>query len=403
MLNEIKEYEQYTYLMDSRHPAIRLKHKNLCNDLSGTARAMTIIARKSIFDQGEQGRERITRAKADLQLWCGDPKGNPDDASEGIVFAWLPNYMIIQLGEIKALEFENYLMDNEVSLGKSPRYSEVCALFKDVHADFNIETYLIKDNWKQLMDKAERLHLYYKELGDGEQRGKTTDSYAPFHSVIKALNKLSIRYGVKGYKKKMFVEDPRKTEKNDFKKIMYDKIIADAIVSGPLKRYYLVCRNADFSEIVYESVSKDKTTVTARQLFTKSKMKKGEFSEPTKKKADLIMKTIAAFLLEQEFRDTDCLYDGFVPVNLTDIANWLAGSSGTGILKSFRIKSRPLFKFEDIDNVAAISIDAEWMNSCGWRIISEECLDSFLSAYPDADFYSDFGAGQFMRKGVRYS
>lgn len=394
MLNEIKEYEQYTYPLDVEHPAIRLKHKTLCNELSGTARAMTIVARKSIFDHNDP--ERIEHAKNDLQVWCGDPEGNPDKASEEIVFSWLPDYMIKHLGEEKALRFEEYLM-TEPGLNAFPRYSEVCSLFKDIHAGFNIDTYRDKGNRKQLMDKAKLLRLYCKELGEDEaQRKKTSGSYAPIYRVINALNILNGRYGKQGYNKELFNVNPDRTEKNDFKKIMYDKIIADAIAAGSLKRYYLICEKSDFSKISVQTEKKTSYPFTKRN-------KDGSWSEPTKKKADLIMKTVAAFLLEQEARDAEDIYDGFVPVNLTDIANWLAGSTGTDMLKSFSIESRPLFTFDAIDNVAAIGIDPEWMKSCGWRIITDDSLGSCIAEHSDVEFYSDFGAGKLMKKGVRYS
>ena len=172
MLNEIREFEQYTYPLDAKHPAIRLKHKALCNQLSGTARAMTIIARKSIFEYN--GPEGIIQAKNDLRVWGGDTKGDPGTVSDGIVYAWLPSYMSQVLGEEKALEFEDYLR-KEPGLKTSPRYKEVCSLFRDVHANLNIEAYRTKDKRDRLMNKAQKLSLFCKELGDNDkQRDKTS-------------------------------------------------------------------------------------------------------------------------------------------------------------------------------------------------------------------------------------
>ena len=395
MLNEIKEFEQYTYPLDARHPAIRLKHKTLCKELSGTTRAMTIIARKSIFDHVGPG--RINHTKNDLQVWCGDPKGDPETVSDGITFAWLPEYMIRILWEDKAKKFEKYLM-TETDLHVLPRYLEICSLFNAVRADICIDTYRDKDKRAKLMDNAKRLSFFCKELGEEEiQRKKSSKAYAPLYNIIKSLNALNVRYGTKGYNKRMFNENLNRADKNDFKKIMYEKIIADAITSGPLKRYYLVCENVDLSGISVKT--KEKTSYP----FTQGKEKSGKWSVPTKKKADLILKTVAAFLLEQEFRDSEELYSGFVPVNLTNIANWLAGNINVNMLQSFSIDSRPLVTYDSIDNVAAIGIDTEWMQSCGWKVISEENLDAYLTAHPSAEFFSDFGAGQFMKRGVRYS
>ncbi len=395
MLNEIKEYEQYTYPLDVSHPAIRLKHKTLCNDLSGIARAMTIIARKSIFDHVGSG--RIDHTKNDLQVWCGDPKGDSETASDGITFAWLPEYMIRNLWADKAKIFEDFLM-TEPDLDTYPRYLEICSLFKSLQDDFCIDTYRDKEKRARLMDNAELLRFFCKELGEEESlRRKSSGAYAPLYRIIKALNTLAFKYGTKGYNKRMFDDKMDRTERNDFKKIMYEKIIADAITAGPLKRYYLVCEKADLSGI---SVKTKKTT---SYPFTQGKKKDGKWSAPTKNKEDIILKTIAAFLLEQEFRDAEDLYSGIVPVNLTDIANWLAGKTDMDILKSFKLNSRPLFTFDAIDNVAAIGIDTEWMQSCGWKVVSEENLEAYLAEHPSAAFFSDFGAGQFMKRDVRYS
>lgn len=395
MLNELLEYQQYTYPLETEHPAIRLKHKTLCNQLSGTTRSMTVIARKSVFDHSSS--ERIERTKNGLRVWCGDPKGKPDEASENIVDAWLPNYMINHLGEEKAIIFEQYLM-TEPGLDHLPRYSEVCDLFKDVHDDFRFEVFLEKDKREALMDKAKRLELFCKELGEDEkQRKKSINHFSPVYNIMKALVVLIGRYGSLNYNKEMFNLNLARVDKNDFKKIMYDKIIADAITAGPLKRYYLVCDHADFSQI------RVKTAKKTTYPFQKTD-RQGRWSMPTTNKADLIMKTIAAFLLEQEFRNAENTYEGQVPVVLTDIANWLAGNTKVEKkeLEKFGIESGPLFTLDLIDNVATIGIDTEWMKSCGWRVIPEDQLDDYLSGHPDAVFYRDDGAGQFLQKGVRY-
>ena len=174
---------------------------------------------------------------------------------------------------------------------------------------------------------------------------------------------------------------------------MYDKIVADAITEGPLKRYYLVCSNQGLSQITYQTGKK--TT----HPFSREEHK---WSEPTKKKADLLMKTIAAVLLEQRARKADHPYKGFVPVNRTNIANWLASSSGTDSLSKYRIDKNPFLKAESFDNVSAFEIDSDWMSSCGWMVVAEEELDQYLKEHPKADFYSDFGAGKYLRKNERY-
>ena len=72
-------------------------------------------------------------------------------------------------------------------------------------------------------------------------------------------------------------------------------------------------------------------------------------------------------------------------------------------LKAYKINGLPIFMLEPIDNVAAISINTNWMQSCGWKIVTEEKLDAYLAEHPNAIFYSDHGSGQFLRKKVRYT
>lgn len=394
MLNEIKEFEQYTYSLESAKPEKRLKQNTLCADLSGIARAMTVIARKSFFENS--GPERIDIVRNDLQLWCGDPKGEPEKASEGFASAWLPEYMVKILGEEKALAFEYYLMETE-GLDSLPRYREVCDTYKDIRAGFNTKTFQVAGKRREIMDKAQMLQMYCKELGvDEQQRKKTSSMYAPVFRVLRALNLLSGKYGAKGFNKNIFSTDLNRTEKNDYKKIMYDKIIADAIAAGPLKRYYLVCENDDLSGIRH-------TTKKLKSFLFRNNGVMEKWSNPTKVKADLIKKTVAAFLLEQKLRHADNQYEGTAPVNLTDISNWLAGSTGTDNLLAFDIEDRPLFIFDTTDNVAAIGIDNQWMEMCGWKVLPEDELDAYISEHPRAVYYSDPGAGQYLQKQVRYS
>ena len=396
MLNEKKEFEQYTYPLEVERPDTRLKHKTLCNELSGTARAMTIIARKCYF--GHECPDRIGYTQNTLQVWCGDPKGKPQEVSEGIVFGWLPEYMVKILGENKAIAFEDYLME-EPGLNALPRYQEICAMFRDVHEHFNMDSFRDKGQQKAMVNNAKLLYLLCKELGaDQKQRLKTVNKYASVYRILNALNALQGRYGSRGYNRRMYNSNPDRNEKNDYKKIMYEKIIADAITAGPLRRYYLVCEHDGFSEISFRS--KKKTGYPFKEK--KAGSGKNEWSAPVMAKADLIMKTVSAFLLEQEFRNSNHLYEGVVPVNLTDISNWLAGSSGTSSLDSFYIDSRPLFVSEAIDNVASIGIDPQWMSLCGWKIVLEKELDKYLGDHPDASFYSDYGAGRYLEKNVRY-
>ena len=118
------------------------------------------------------------------------------------------------------------------------------------------------------------------------------------------------------------------------------------------------------------------------------------------------MKTIAVVLLEQQSIDANGRYKDVVPVNKTDLANWLkgTGTKGPESLAKYSIKERPLFPLfdRDIDNVAFMSVDHTWMDSHGWNVIPEHELDRYLEEHPYAVFFSDPGAGAYLRKNTRY-
>lgn len=394
MLNELLEFEQYTYDLTAEMPVIRLKHKTICNSLSGTARAMTIIARWSYYNQNNS----IAQVKNDLQAWCGDPRGKSEEASKDIKESWLPSYMISILEKEKANLFNKYL--DEIPQSSKPKhYDKIKKMFKDIQDELKMTTFQDKSKRDKYMDDAKMLRLYCKELDEDKgQLRESSGKYAPIYRIINALNDLNGRFGTKGYNVKLFNNNLNKPEKNDYKKITYDKIIADAITVGPLVHYYLVCKEADFSNLFFKT---DKST--------KYPFKKKVWSEPTKSKEDVILKTVAAFLLEQNSRrikDEEVIYKGFAPVNLTDISNWLKGNTGVEKLKQFGIEeqkesgieTRPLFKLEAIDNVATISIDSAWMKKCGWKIISEDKMEEHFLNNSDDIVYVDRGAGQYLEK-----
>lgn len=398
MLNEIKEYEQYSFNLDCENPEIRLKHKHMCNSLSGIARAMTIVARHSYF--GNKGYSDIDSTLNDLRVWCGDSRGDSEKTSEGPEFAWLPNYLIKVLGKDKAEKFKDFLKKGCKTNG-SKEYREAYELFKELQNDLNAKTWKDKKRRKQLMKKAGKLKKLYKSIGE-------SDEYAPYIRILGALEVLSSKYDGYGFNSKMFNKVLTKQEirnlkqRNDFKTIMYEKIVANAIVAGPLKRYYLVCENDDLSKI------SKKTGGSTKYVFANK-----NWSNPTKNKMDLILKTLCACLLEEKFQNAEKINgtnsgneayveNWLVPVNKTDIANWLVGSIKIDELKSFEIDNRPLFSMICLDNVSLVGVDLKWVKECGWQIISEDDFDSYLESHPQAIFYSDFGSKHYLKKNTRY-
>lgn len=390
MLNEKKEFEQYIFPLNGERKETRLKHKTITNNLSGISRAMTIIARSSLFKDSSPG--NIEQAKNDLMVWCGDAKGNPQKASDNIVFGWLPEYLVKVLGEKKAAAFKTYLAE-EPELHNYPHYDEVCSLFNYLHQNFCIEAFKEKAQREQMIHAMKYLKAYCKGLGNSEtQRKKTSKKFSEIYNVLATLDMLNKRFGSKGFNKRIFNNNLERAERNDFKKTMYDKAIADAMAFGPLKRYYLVCDNPEFFNICYKTPSK-----------TSSPFSKGNWSTPTYNKADLITKTTAAFLLEQHFRRAANKHDGLAPINQTDIKNWCVNSPDMNGLKNYSIEGRPLFvKTDRTKNVSFLSIDPTWMADCGWQIVPEENLDEYIDEHLDATFFSDWGSGEYLKEYQYY-
>ena len=93
MLNEIRELEQYTADPDSKRLKIRyIGQKNL----TGIARAMTIIARWCIFDEFKEleTAQKISNTKYILSLWLGNlPEEKVKDSYLSEKYGYLENWM----------------------------------------------------------------------------------------------------------------------------------------------------------------------------------------------------------------------------------------------------------------------------------------------------------------------
>lgn len=103
MLNEIIEAKGYLFDPDDgscEHQS--LNAKLFCGkkgDLNGLDRAMTMVARYFLFEDGAEGEQAITRAGAALRMWCGLMPDKPEDALENerlyllAKFPWLEQWL----------------------------------------------------------------------------------------------------------------------------------------------------------------------------------------------------------------------------------------------------------------------------------------------------------------------
>ena len=374
MLDEIVEFSQYTFPLDTDQPENRLKHRQIRNKLGGIERAMTIIARKLYFDNVDKEKEvdkdvdkkdRVKIVKNGLQLWCGDPEGKENLSHPGITKNWLPDYIVSVLGKPKVQKYKADFdkIRDDPDAAETEGYQFICDVLG--REDCNI---------RDFREKQEVL------------AGRKKPDFSEINNLLEALGSLDKKYNT--YNVPLFEKKPRKGN-NSYKEITYDIIIASAADAGPLSRYYLVCEKDDFSKIKFKSEPIAGKTKKSQQ-------------ETAAKRKDLAMKTVAAVLLEQKARGAKELYQGFVPINKTDIVNWSVRSMKPDDIKEFNIDGRELFKSESLNNVVFVEIDSEWADACRWDVIKECELDQYLEMHPKAVFFSDPGGDRFLEKNKRY-
>ncbi len=280
MLDEIREYEQYTFepVEEMKKEHIRLKFANLIKkDFGGLVRAMTIVARQCIFresDEAEDFDEESVRNH--LKEWCD---------------GWLNRYIRHAFLEKNLEELREKLKDEAL-----------VNLLGEIQPDSGVEVLVAAKD--EFFSKA-------KELGKEENA-----IFGRISSSIEALKELQ---GKKTYFAKRLFESGESTEKekpkekdfaqkkNDYHKITYDRIIANALEQGRLHRYYLVCKS--------DSVPFD----LIRKYTEKNKQDGKELIDTDK---DLILKMTAAYLLQQAGYNPEYAPE-YVVITLTDISNWM--------------------------------------------------------------------------------
>lgn len=327
MLNEIREADGYLFDPDAGACEYQsLNTKLFCGkkgDLNGLDRAMTMVARYFLFEDGADEEQAIARAKVALMMWCGLMPENLKGA---------------------LAEEHLYLM---------VKYPWI-------------------DHW----------------LPELLKRESAMDSGPNSAIVEKALTKLEKRrdqftYGALTYA----------NANNNFKLLSYEKVIANALIArGPLKKYYLVCNDADwFSKVC--------------------KKKRGEeYANPMGKDEDKVAKLIAAYLLETNRKKKRTVSAGFEPVSLNDVSAWIGMKTKltNTNFAVFSYQKQALFEFEmgRSGNMIKVRPNADWFEHCGWALIDategDAALDEWLADHPGAVFYSDHGMAARLERGVRY-
>lgn len=354
MLNEIKEYEEYTLpiesLADVENP--RLKFFTLIKkSFSGLERALTIIARHYINDAAEIDEEKI---KNYLREWLGfeviDSENNK--INERRTDGWLNNY-------IRKVFLENLLQECRNKCAEFEKISDISST----------------DEIDDLMKKKDA-------LPDFDSDKSLALSVGQLKYAIEALYKL--RYKAKLFENPMFSVENEKTPEskqgNNFKQITYDLIIANAINLGALQKYYLVCKNDPFQNVIKYSEKKNKC----------SKLKATD--------EDLILKIAATYLLQRLYSNSNQEY---LYVNQMEICNWLLERANPDKFELEKYKIQPSNEkifYESIigGNVKKIKVHPEFISN--FEIVEE----SKLIENDGRIFFSDFGANFYLSKNKRY-
>ena len=353
MLNEIKEYEEYTlpieFLSDVENP--RLKFFTLIKKtVSGLERALTIIARHCISNETDEINEE--KIKANLRAWIGfeviDGKNNIIAENPN---GWLNNY-------IRKVFLEKYLQECR----------HKCADFDKL---VNISS---TDSIDDLMTKKESIPKFGSDKDLSLNVGRVK-------YVITTL--YDLRYRAKLFENPMFDPENKKMTAsktgNNFKQITYDLILANAFNLGKLKRYYLICKDEPFQKVINK----------------KSKVVKLKPADE-----DLILKIVSTYLLQQLNSSSNQEY---VYINQMEICNWLLEKANPDKfeLEKYKIYSpeEKIF-YESIvgGNVKKIKIHSDFIKN--FKIVEEHEFD--ISENQGRIFFSDSGANFYLEKNKRY-
>ena len=365
LLNEIGEYEQYTLspqmIAACEYP--RLKYFTLIKrDFSGLERALTIVARNFLFndDAPRTSDSELGELREILKAWCGfrNEAQNLPPHFDG----WLVTYI-------------RYAFLNEKINSCREKISclesvELQATLTDLFEKFSAQ------------DKPEEFSVPLAKLeslmtAQSEELKDIMEGLKQIVTLLRAQIKLSVKN--KNFSKNLF-GSLNKQGDTPFRAITYDRIIANALLAGKLRRYYLVCDD---------------------ELFRTKKILKG-----TKKlsatDADMILKMTAEYLLQRRHTSQE-----FTETNDSNLMNWLVGSRKPENFARdsyvFADSGEKIFEVRKVNlggiNALKIKLHPDWTSHF---ILAEDGTGNYDSIFGRI-FFSDAGSSEPLREGVKYS
>lgn len=167
------------------------------------------------------------------------------------------------------------------------------------------------------------------------------------------------------------------SEKNAFRAINYERVIARAVLLGQLKRYYLFCR------------------------FTEDELERLQLKDQ-----DVLLKLTAYYLLEKRFTD-----QSWVIFNKANFENWMSSGKVENLhLENFKVcfdeeLEETLFEEKMIPNVNVVKlrVNPKWLEH--FHLIDESELNNEMAKPENKGgiFFSDTGGGTDpLTKNKRY-
>ena len=372
MLNEIREFEQYSFNLDAPidKANCRLKYAKLTDELSGRERAMTVVARWYIFKDDPEGKTfNENNVKNFLVSWCGF-----DNESKKPEYPNLDKWFIRYIRNA----FFNYHVNECINefQAKNLLNTEVYKILKSLSV--NLEIDVIKRKCFEIM-----------QIKEFEKNSNLKKLYKAKECLVYASSD-SARSPKNLFFQTMFPEKA-KTD-NDFRVIYYDRIIANALQMGKLQQYYLFCDIDPFERRIIAK-ARNNGTHTLKLL-------------PNDK--DFLLKITAYYLLQKK----NLIHgQNFVFFNKTDLINWLVPADPK--LDKDKLKKYILTDSSDTlistmnfkennskgMNYTKLKLDYEWIKH--FKIVNSQDIDK--PENQGGIFYSDFGSSALLQKGKRYS
>lgn len=366
MLNEIGEYEHYSMspqeIAACEYP--RLKYFTLIKrEFSGLERAMTIVARHFLFDTSEEtpdlSESKINELRELLKAWCGfktEARTERPTHFDG----WLVSYI------------RRAFLDERIQLCRNN-----LPVIDSAESRVALSNLLEKiSSWQSVGELGEVLSDFESFRS---AHGKTLKKFGYEPTQIAALLKTLIKLADKNknFSKSLFGSLTAKGE-IPFRAITYDRIIANALLAGKLRRYYLTCDE---------------------ELFRTKKILKGS-KKLSAADSDMVLKMTAEYLLNRRHSSQE-----FTETNDSNIMNWLVGSRKP---ENFDRDSYVLaengeqvFEMSKVNlggiNALKFKLHPQWTKHFALVEDDDRCAEL------GRIFFSDAGSSEPLRKNIKYS